>query len=118
MTADVVLVLNQMFSQQISFETGVMTCRNQQSNNNFVNSLSRVSPKDFEEASSTHDQTYNDNVEQIIKSITAKCKSVDHTTEASQDAQKTSACYDGSFWMEQPVFHAFVYDYLLIQTMR
>jgi len=88
MTADVVLVLHQMFSWQISFETGVMTCRNQQPINNFVNSLSRVSPKDFEEASSTHDQTCNDNIKQIIKSITTKCKSLGHTTEASQDAQK------------------------------
>jgi hypothetical protein len=88
MTAAVVLVLHQMFSRQISFETGVLTCRNQQSKNNYVNSLSQVSPKDFEEASSHHDQTCNDNVEQIIKSITNKFKSLGHTTGASQDAQK------------------------------
>ena len=40
MTADVVLVLHQIFSRQISYETGVMTCRNQTSNNECAKSLS------------------------------------------------------------------------------
>jgi hypothetical protein len=88
MTADVVLVLHQIFSRQISFETGVMTCRNQKSSNEFTKSLCQVSPKDFEEASKNTEQPANSNVENIVRSITTKCKSLGHTAEAAQDARK------------------------------
>ena len=35
MTVDVVLVLHQSFSQQLSYETGIMTCRNQNPQEDF-----------------------------------------------------------------------------------
>jgi hypothetical protein len=74
MTPDVVLILHQMFSYQISFETGVMTCRNQKSGNDFGKSLTRVTPKDFEESASNpdHAMTMNSSVQHIIMSNTTK----------------------------------------------
>jgi len=88
MMPDVVLVLHQMFSHQKSFETGVMTRRNQKSGNDFGKSLTRVTVKDFDKSASHPDHAPNSNVEHIVKSISTSCKSLGHTTEASQDARK------------------------------
>ncbi len=79
MTADVVLVLHQIFSHQISLKKGVMTCRNQKSSNQFTKSLCQVSPEDFQEASASTEPPANSNVENIVRSITTKCKSLGHT---------------------------------------
>jgi hypothetical protein len=48
MTADVVSVLYQLFSQQLSYETGIMTCWNQNPREDFGQMLSRLTSKDFE----------------------------------------------------------------------
>ena len=63
-----------------------MTCRNQISQDNFGRSLTGVTVKDFEHSSSNPDHATKDNAEHIVKSITTQCKSLGHTTEASQDA--------------------------------
>jgi len=70
MMPDVVLVLHQMFSRQISFETGVMTCRNQISGNDFGKSLTQVTAKDFDQSAYNPDHAINSNVQHIVKSIT------------------------------------------------
>ena len=88
MTPEVVLVLHQMISCQISFETGVMTCMNQNSGNDFGKSLTKVTAKDFEQSASNPDHATNSNVQHIVKSITTSCKSLGHTTEASQYARR------------------------------
>jgi hypothetical protein len=77
-----------MFSCQISFEIGVTTCRNQTSGKDFGKSLTKVTVKDFQQSASNPDHATSSNVHHIIKSITTKCKFLDHTTEASQDARK------------------------------
>ena len=83
MTAEVVLVLH-----QLSYETGIMTCRNQNPREDFRKTLSRLSTKDFELPSTNSEQPLNNNVEHIVKTITTKCKSLAHTAEAAQDARR------------------------------
>jgi hypothetical protein len=83
-----VLILHQMFSCQIASETGVMTLRNQISRYDFGKSLNQVTAKDFEQSASNPDHATNNSVQHIVKSITTSCKSLGHTTEASQDARK------------------------------
>jgi hypothetical protein len=65
-----------------------MTCRNHNSGGNFGKMLSRLTSKDFGSSLSNSECQTNSNVEHIVKSITTKCKSLGHTTEASQDARK------------------------------
>ena len=87
-TADVVLVLHQLFSRQLSYETGIMTCRNQNPREDFRRTLSRLTTKDFETPAANSEQPLSNNVEHIVKTITTKCKSLAHTAEATQDARK------------------------------
>ena len=88
MTADVVLVLHQLFSRQLSYETGIMTCQNQNPREDFRSTLSRPTTKDFEKPAANAKQPLSNNVEHIVKTITTKCKSLAHTAEAAQDARK------------------------------
>ena len=88
MTADVELVLHQLFSHQISFETGIMTCRNQHSGDFFAKMLGQLTLKGFERSLLNPENLMNDNIEHIVKSITTKCRYLGHTTKASQDARK------------------------------
>ena len=88
MTADVVLVLHQLFSRQLSYETGIMTCRNQNPREDIRKTLSRLTPKDFQLPSTNSEQPLSNNVEHIVKTITTKCKSLAHTAEAAQDARR------------------------------
>ena len=86
MTAEVILVLHQMFTQKILYENGVMTCRNQQNGHDFGKTLSKVTAKYFEDAAKNTEHITNNNVQQVVKSITTKCKSLGHTAEAAKDA--------------------------------
>ena len=88
MTAEVVLVLHQLFTRQLSYETGIMTCRNQNPREDIRKTLSRLTPKDFHLPSTNSEQPLSNNVEHIVKTITTKCKSLAHTAEAAQDARR------------------------------
>ena len=79
MTAEVVLVLHQLFSRQLSYETGIMTCRSQNPREDFRKTLSRLTTKDFELHATNSKQTLSNNVEHIVKAITTKCKSLAQT---------------------------------------
>ena len=88
MTADIVLVLHQLFSQRLSYETGIVTCRNQNPREDFGKVLSRLTTKDFEASSTNTEALLSSNVEHVVKTITTRCKSLAHTAEAAQKASK------------------------------
>jgi hypothetical protein len=88
MTADVVLVLYEIFSRQLSFKTRIITCRNQNPQEDLGNMLSRLTTKDFEIPSTNPECPLSSNIERIVKSITTKCKSLGHTAKAAQDTRK------------------------------
>jgi hypothetical protein len=88
MTADVVLVLHQLFSRQLSYKTGIRTCRNQNPREAFRRTLSRLTTKDLEMPAANSEQPLSNNVEHIVKTISTKCKSLAHTAEAAQDARR------------------------------
>ena len=106
MTADVVLVLHQLFSQQLSYKTGIMTCRNQNPWEDFGKMLSRLTSKDFEipkpwtsirQQCGTHCQVYHNKVQ-----ITwPYCWSI-------SGCKKTLICNDEPFWFKQfvPDYHS------------
>ena len=115
MTADVVLVLHQLFSRQLSYETGIMTCRNQNPREDIRKTLSRLTPKDFQLPSTNSEEPLSNNVEHIVKTIMTKCKSLAHTAEAAQDARRHQ------FTMMDPpqtTNVVFVSDFMPILTTR
>ena len=88
MTPEVILVLHHMFSRHLSFESGVMTCRNKHNNSGFTNTIRSLRARDFEETEQNTNPRRNPRVESVVKSITTSCKSMAHTAEAAADARK------------------------------
>ena len=88
MTPEVILVLHHMYSRQLSYESGVMTCRNKHNDSNFISTIRTLRARDFEEREGNRNPQRNPRVESVIKSITTSCKSMAHTAEAAADARK------------------------------
>ena len=77
-----------MYSRQLSYESGVMTCRNKHNDSNFISTIRTLRARDFEEREGNRNPQRNPRVESVIKSITTSCKSMAHTAEAAADARK------------------------------
>jgi hypothetical protein len=77
-----------MFSRHLSYESGVMTCRNKHNNSGFINTIRSLSARDIEETEQNMNPQRNPRVESVVKSITTSCKSLAHTAEAAADARK------------------------------
>ena len=88
MTAEVVLVLHHIFSRQISFDTGIMTCRNKHGSRDFTRQINSLKSSDFEESEDRPDPRSNCHVNSVIESITTSCKSLGHTAEAAGAARR------------------------------
>lgn len=88
MTAEVVLVLHHIFSRQVSFDTGIMTCRNKHGSRNFTAKINSLKSSDFEENKDRPDPRSNQDVNSVVESITTSCKSLGHTAEAAGAARQ------------------------------
>lgn len=62
-----------------------MTCINQESCNDVGRALNNINVKDFEEAVENTEPITNTNIQEILKLITTKNKSLGHTSEAAKD---------------------------------
>lgn len=85
MTAKVIFASHQMLTQQFFNETGVMTCINQESLNDVGRALNNINVKEFEEAMENTELITNTNIQEILKLITTKNKSLGHTSKAAKD---------------------------------
>lgn len=89
MTPDVILVLHHIFTRQLSFNTGVMTCRNTfNSSNEFTKKINSLKASDFETTEEQPNPCANANVNSVVKSIQTSCKSMGHTAEAAKAARR------------------------------
>ena len=88
MTAETILILHHIFSRQISFDTGIMTCRNRHGSRDFVRQINSLKASDFEEREDGSDPRSDHRVNSIINSITTSCKSLGHTSEAAGAARQ------------------------------
>lgn len=66
-------------------ETGVMTCIDQASLNDVGRALNNINVKEFEEAMENTELITNTNIQEILKLITTKNKSLGHTSKAAKD---------------------------------
>ena len=80
MRGDVIMVLNHIFGRQVSYRSGVMTCRSHVEGVPLGETLSKFTSKDFESESVA--------TETLMKAISTSCRPLGHTTEAAQYARK------------------------------
>ena len=88
MTAEVILILHHIFSRQISFDTGIMTCRKKHGSTDFTRQINSLKASDFEERQDGSDPRSDHRVNSIVNSITTSCKSLGHTAEAAGAARQ------------------------------
>ena len=89
MAPDTILIFHHIYSRQISYQSGVMTCRYKQNNvNGFVNIINRLKPEHFNDQQTNGESINDPQVEQIVRSITTACKAMGHTSEHAAQARK------------------------------
>jgi hypothetical protein len=89
MAPDTILIFHHIYSRQISYQSGVMTCRYKQNNvNGFVNIINRLTPEHFNDKQTNGESINDPQVEQIVRSITTACKAMGHTSEHAAQARK------------------------------
>jgi hypothetical protein len=89
MAPETILILHHIYSRQVSYQSGVMTCRYRYNNNNgFVKLINRLTPDDFDEKKCNGDPRRNPQVDHVVRSITTACKAMGHTAEHAAQARK------------------------------
>ena len=88
MTAETILILHHIFSRQISFDTGIMTCRNKHGSRDFTRQINSLKASDFEDREDGSDPRSDYRVNSVVNSITTSCKSLGHTSEAAGAARQ------------------------------
>eukprot|EP00956_Cyclotella_meneghiniana_P030551 scaffold77192_cov37-Cyclotella_meneghiniana.AAC.5 len=96
MRSDVILVLHHMYSRQLSFRSGVMTCRSSVNGKSVGETLAEYSILDFERNMSTVDSSnQNDSsnmnptpTNTLMKAISTLCKSLGFTDHAAKEGRQ------------------------------
>jgi hypothetical protein len=88
MRSDAVRVLNHIFGRQLSYTSGVMTCRNNVNGEKLGETLSKLTVKDFKSACKNPNGSHSVAIKALMKSITTSCKALGHTPEAAKQARK------------------------------
>ena len=79
---DVILVLEHMFGRQMSYKSGVMTCRNIINGVPLGETLAAMTADDF------HPDSTSPNFQAFMKGVSTSCKALGYTPEAAQFARR------------------------------
>ena len=85
---DVILVLNHMYGRQLSYKSGVMTCRSKVDGVSVGEKLATINIEDFQLNELGEYTIRNPSVERMMKAISTSCRALGHTAEADKAARK------------------------------
>ncbi|KAL7525509.1 hypothetical protein ACHAXR_005955, partial [Thalassiosira sp. AJA248-18] len=88
MRGDVILVMHHMYARQLSYKSGVMTCRNNIGGESYGEKFSKISVESLTKAIDENNPSTDPTTKQFFKSISASCKAMGHTPEAAQFARR------------------------------
>ena len=88
MEGPTILVLNHIYNRQMSYKTGVMTCRSTIDGIPLGEKLSTLSTEDFEQIDDNNNVNLNPITNSFLKAISTTCKAMGHTEEAAKDARR------------------------------
>ena len=91
MEGPTILVLNHIYNRQMSYKTGVMTCRSTIDGIPLGKNFSTLSTEDFEQIDDNNNVNLNPITNSFLKAISTTCKATGHTEEAAKDARRR--CY-------------------------
>jgi hypothetical protein len=100
MEGPTILVLNHIYNRQMSYMSGVMTCRSTVNGVSLGDRLSRLTIEDLQLVTNKNTDNLNKNTKGLLKAISTLCKAMGHTDEAAKYARR--CCFA---WTEQFIFN-------------
>jgi hypothetical protein len=87
MEGPTILVMNHIYNRQLSYISGVMTCRSTVNGVSLGEKLSKLTVQDLEKVQENNTDNLHDNTKRLLKAISTSCKAMEHTDEAEKYAQ-------------------------------
>ncbi len=87
MEGPTILVLNHMYNRQMSYMSGVMTCRSTVNGVSLGEKLSKLTIEDLQLVTKDNTDNLHENMKGLLKAISTSCKSMGHTDEAVKYAR-------------------------------
>ena len=88
MEGPTILVLNHIYNRQMSYLSGVMTCKTNVNGISLGQRLSTLSIQDLEKIKDNNTSDLNQETQGLLKAISTSCKAMGHTDEASKYARR------------------------------
>ena len=79
MEGPTILVMNHIYSRQMSYMTGVMICRSTIDGIPLGEKLSTLSTEDFEQIDDNNNDNLNSTTKNFLRAISTTCKAMGHT---------------------------------------
>jgi hypothetical protein len=88
MEGQTILVMNHIYNRQMSYKTGVMTCRSSIDGISLGEKLSTLSTECFEQIKDNNTDNLDANTKCFLKAISTSCKAMGYTEQAAKDARQ------------------------------
>jgi hypothetical protein len=88
MEGPTILVINHIYNRQLSYISGVMTCRTTVNGVSLGEKLSKLTVQDLEKVQENNTDNLHENTKGLLKAISTSCKALGHTDKAAKYAQR------------------------------
>jgi hypothetical protein len=88
MEGPTILVMNHIYNRQMSYKTGVMTCRSTVDGVPLGEKLATLTAEDFEQINNNNNDNLNATTKSFLRAISTTCKAMGHTEQAAKDARR------------------------------
>ncbi len=86
MEGPTILVMNHIYNRQLSYISGVMTCRSTVNGVSLGEKLSKLTVQDPEKVQENNTDNLHKNTKVLFKAISTSCKAMGHTDEVAKYA--------------------------------
>ncbi len=86
MEGPIILAMNHIYNRQLSYISGVITCRSTVNGVSLGEKMSKLTVQDLETVQVNNTDNLHDNTKGLLKAISTSCKAMGHTDEAAKYA--------------------------------
>jgi hypothetical protein len=104
MEGPTILVMNHIYNRQLSYISGVMTCRSSVNGVSLGEKLSKLTVRDFEKVQENNTDNLHENTKGSLTAVSTSCKAMGHTDRAAKYSMLTF-CHTGLLQTEQSIFN-------------
>ena len=97
MRGDTILVLHHMYGRQLSFKSGVITCRANENGVSLGEQFANINVHELQQIIEKGDSHADPQTRKLIKGISTACRVLGHTPEAARHARRNGFAYQDYF---------------------